>query len=129
MLSPYCNFTLFIFILYDANFTLLVHMTKREIEHFYAYTVVWAVLLLPMRSAQFPRTKQCEINMGRSGGTIRGGPRGAEGGVRSPKLPGGRHAVLTYSLHGTTNKPYVDQEMDIRTFYVTQDREKPTDSA
>ena len=38
---------------------------------------------------------------------------GAEGGVRPPKPPGRHHAVLTYSLHGTASKPYVDQEMDI----------------
>ena len=61
------------------NFTLLVHMTKREIAHIYGYTVVWAVLFLPMRSAQFPRTKLCEFNMGRSGGTT-----GEGGGGRTP---------------------------------------------
>ena len=54
---------------------------------------------------------------------------GTEEGIRPSKPPGRRHAVLTYSLHGTTSKSYVDQEMDIRTFYVTQDRDKPTDSA
>ena len=53
--------------------------------------------------------------------------QGGGGGRTPPKPPSGRHAVL--SLHGTASKLYVDQEMDIRTFYVTQDREKPTDSA
>ena len=43
-----------------------------------------------------------------------------------PKPPGGRHAMLTRHRY---SKPYVDQEMDIKTFYVTQDGEKPTDSA
>ena len=42
-----------------------------------------------------------------------------------PKLPGGHHAVLTYNLYGTASKPYIDQEMDIRTFCVTQDRRTP----
>ena len=44
-----------------------------------------------------------------------GGAKGGGGGVRPPKTPSGRHAVLTYSLLGTARKPYVDQEMDIRT--------------
>ena len=39
------------------------------------------------------------------------------------------HAVLTYNLYGTVSKPYVDQDMDVRTFCVTQDRDKRTDSA
>ena len=58
---------------------------------------------------------------------LHAGGGGGGGGARKPS--GGRHAVLIYSLHGTANKPYVDQEIDIRTFYVTQDREKPTNSA
>ena len=52
-----------------------------------------------------------------------GGRRGAYAPPLKP--PGGRHAVLIYSLHGTASKPYADQEMDIRTFYVTQDRSPP----
>ena len=57
------------------------------------------------------------------------GGGGGGGHTPPPKPPGGHHAVLTYSFHGTASKPYVDQEMDVRTFYVTQDREKPNDSA
>ena len=52
---------------------------------------------------------------------------GGGGGGRTPAQTA-RRAPLTYNLHGTASKPYVDQEMDIRTFCVTQDREKPTDS-
>ena len=48
-------------------------------------------------------------------GSTTGGCRG----VYAPlKPPGGRHAVLTYNLYGTASKPYVDQEMDIRTFWI-----------
>ena len=65
------------------------------------------------------------LHFPRTGGTT-GEQRGA---YAPPKLPVGHHAVFMYSLHSTTSKLYVDQEMDIRTFYVTQDREKPTDSA
>ena len=53
---------------------------------------------------------------------LRGGRGGGGGGGT---VTGGRHA----NLHSTPSKPYVDQEMDIRTFYVTQERENPTDSA
>ena len=37
--------------------------------------------------------------------------------------------LCSCNLHSTASKPYIDEEMDIRTFYVTQDREKPTVSA
>ena len=55
------------------------------------------------------------------GGTTGGGGGWAQGGVRPPfpkkkkKTLSGLHAVLTYFLHGTASKPYVDQEMHIRT--------------
>ena len=54
------------------------------------------------------------------------------GGVYTPPPPkpsGRHHAVLTYNLYSTASKPYTDQEMDIRTFCVTQDRENPINSA
>ena len=74
------------------------------------------------------------------------GGRGEEGprGAYAPPLnhPGERLAwqggggwslagamLCSCNLHSTASKPYVDQEMDISTFYITQDREKPTDSA
>ena len=51
-------------------------------------------------------------------------------------LPGGGEGrsvagamLCSCNLHSTASKPYVDEEMDIRTFYVTQGREKPTVSA
>ena len=65
-----------------------------------------------------------------SGGTTGGG--GGGGGRRGAYAPPNRPAgamLCSRNLHGTASKPYVDQEMDIRTFYVTQDREKPTDLA
>ena len=75
-----------------------------------------------------------------SGGTT---GRRAEGAYAPPNRPGGRLAwrwgvwpgggggavLCSLNLHGTASKPYVDLEMDIRTFYVTQDREKPNDLA
>ena len=61
-----------------------------------------------------------------------GGTTGGEGGRRGAYDPPSRTVdamLCSLNLHDTASKPYVDQEMDIRTFYVTQDRENPTDSA
>ena len=59
-------------------------------------------------------------------GSIKGGQRGA---YAPPNHPVGAmlcsHTIFTPSLA----KMYIDQEMDIRTFCVSQDREKPTDLA
>ena len=57
-----------------------------------------------------------------SGGTT-GGRRGA---YAPPNRPAG---AMLCSRTITASKPYVDQEKDIKTFCVTQDREKLTDSA
>ena len=63
-----------------------------------------------------------------SSGDTTGGGGGGGGRTPPPNRPAGA-MLFSRNLHGTASKPYVDQEMDIRTFYVTQDREKPTDSA
>ena len=65
-----------------------------------------------------------KISQGISGGTT-GGRRGAYAPQNRPASA----MLCSRNLHDTASKPYVDQEMDIRTFYVTQDRENPTDSA
>ena len=70
---------------------------------------------------KFLRTKSCSVAVLRGGG-------GAEGAYAHPNRPAGA-MLCSRNLHYTDSKPYVDQGMDIRTFYVTQDRENPTDSA
>ena len=60
---------------------------------------------------------------------LQGGGGGAYATQNCPAGAMHARAVLTCNLYGTASKPYVDQEMDIRTFCVTQDREKRTDSA